>query len=285
MNTLFWGLSLALTLGVLLLLMMPLLRATGRTPAAMEEVRLAVFQQQLRDLEADLANGLLEASQFERARADLERGLLEDSRDSDAAESAPVASRSPSWVTALGLVVAVPALALFTYLEVGGGPATLQPDHQASTMDVPGEHELDRMLEDLRARMAEQPDPRGLALLARSLVALGRVEQALETYDQALAQGADRDPTVLAQYADLLATATGTLEGRPLELVGKALELDPDHAQSLWLAGTAAYQEQDFRAAQTHWQRLLTVLPEDSEGAVIIGQELLELERLLAGNG
>jgi cytochrome c-type biogenesis protein CcmH len=285
MTPLFWGLTLLLTLGALLLLLLPLLRAgTHVTPAAMEQARLAVFDQQLRDLEGDLANGLLEASQFARARADLERSLLEDSQDRRQPET-PGAGPTTGRLTAVGLVLAVPALALATYLQVGGGLAALEPGQQATTMAAPGEHEMDRLLEELRARMADRPDPRGLALLARSLVAIGRVEQALEAYDQALAQGGDRDPAVLAQYADLLATATGRLEGRPLALVRQALALDPDHPQSLWLAGTAAYQDRDYPAARRYWQRLLAVLPPDSEGVPIIEQELHELERRLGEDG
>jgi cytochrome c-type biogenesis protein CcmH len=285
MITVFWVLALLLTLGAVLLLLLPLLR-TGiqATPGAMEQVRLAVFDQQLRDLEADLANGLLEAGQFARARADLERGLLEDTGEHDQPEISYTGSNR-SLVTAVVLALAVPTLALATYLQVGAGLAGLEPTRQASTLDVPGEHEMDRLLEDLRARMADRPDPKGLALLARSLVAIGRDEQALEAYDLALAQGADRDPAVLAQYADLLAATTGSLEGRPLALVRQALALDPDHAQSLWLAGTAAYGNQDFPMAQDYWKRLLAVLPPESEGARIIEQELRELEQLLGEGG
>jgi cytochrome c-type biogenesis protein CcmH len=281
----FWGLALLLTAGAVLLLLLPLLRAESvARPADTEQARLVIFGQQLRDLEADLANGLLAPSQFERARADLERGLLEDSRameTPDASRAGPGSGR----LTAAVLALAVPALALATYLQVGGGVAGLEPARQAPAMTGSPEHEMDRLLDDLRDRLVEQPDALGWALLARSLLAIGRDEQALEAYAQALAQGGDRDPAVLAQYADLLASTTGSLEGRPLELVRQALALDPDHPQSLWLAGTAAFQDQDYPAAQRYWQRLRDVLPADSEGFSIIEQELRALEPRLGKDG
>lgn len=288
MNTVtlvFWGLALLLTTGAVLLLLLPLLRTgTGvMTPAAMEQARLTVHYQQLRDLEADRANGLLEDSQFERARADLERGLLEDSRDTDPPEAGHTAPNRRLTMVLLGL--AVPALALVTYLQVGSGQAGLEPARQAPAMVAPGEHDMDRLLDDLRARMADRPDPRGWALLARSLAAIGREDQALEAYQQALAQGGDRDPAVLAQYAELLVATTGSARGRPLELVRQALALDPDHPQSLWLAGAAAYEDQDYRAARQFWQRLRDVLPADSEGVPVIEEELRALEPLLGEGG
>jgi cytochrome c-type biogenesis protein CcmH len=285
MTTTFWALALLLTAGAVLLLLLPLVRS-GKVmpPAAMEEARLTVFAQQLRDLEADLANGSLDATQFERARADLERGLLEDSRDR--APEPGGDSTQGGGLTAVLLALAVPALALATYLQVGSGPAGLQPERQVPAMAASPEHDMDQLLEGLRARLRERPDPQGWALLARSLVSLGRVEQALEAYAEALKQGGDRNPALLAQYADLLASSSGSLQGRPLELVRQALELDPDHAQSLWLAGTAAYREQDYPAARRYWERLLAALPPDSEGARTIENNLRELgERMQEGSG
>lgn len=280
MTAVFWGLALLLTSGAVLLLLLPLLRSIPATAASdMANARLAVFDQQLRDLEADLANGLLDATQFERARADLQRGLLEDTQDQDPPETTQAGPRS-SRLTAALLALGVPALALATYLQVGSGVDGLQPAQQAQATAGSPEHDMDRMLEDLKTRLLGQPDPQGWALLARSQASLGRVEQALESYGRAVELGGGRDPALLAQYADLLASATGSLQGRPLELVQQALTLDPDHPHSLWLAGTAAYRNQDYPAARRHWERLLAALPPDSEGAHTIEDNLRELDRL-----
>lgn len=279
MTTVFWSIALLLAAGTVLLLLLPLLRARPAmtSPVDQQQARLTVFDQQLRDLEADLANGLLDASQFERARTDLERGLLEDSPVPGPPETSLVANSNRP--TAIVLALAVPALALATYLQVGSGQAGLEPAREAPAMAAPGEHEMDRLLDDLRARLADRPDPKGWALLARSLAAIGREEQALEAYDQALAQGGDRDPAVLAQYAELLAVTTGSLQGRPLELARQALDLEPDHPQSLWLAGTAAYEVRDFAVARMHWERLLAGLPPDSAGVPILEERLRELDQ------
>jgi cytochrome c-type biogenesis protein CcmH len=280
----FWGIALLLTAGAVLLLLLPLLRPARATVAspAMEEARLAIFDQQLKDLEADVANGLLDASQFERARADLERSLIEDSADAE--EPVPsVGTRTGNRVTAAVLVLAVPALALVTYLQVGSGVAGLEPARQTPVTAAAPEHDMERLVNELHARLMAEPDPEGFALLARSQASLGRFDEALRSYARALELGADRDPSVLAQYADLLAFTTDDLQGRPLELVEQALALDPDHPQALWLAGTAAYRVADYATARQHWERLLAILPPGSDSARTIEGNLQDVEQRIEG--
>jgi cytochrome c-type biogenesis protein CcmH len=282
----FWGLALLLTAGAVLLLLLPLLRpakATVTSPA-MEEARLAIFDQQLKDLEADVANGLLDESQFERARADLERSLLEDSADAEEPAPSP-GTRTGNRVTAAVLVLAVPALALVTYLQVGSGVAGLEPARQTPVMAAAPEHDMERLVNELHARLMVEPDPQGFALLARSQASLGRMDEALQAYARALELGADQSPSILAQYADLLAFVTDNLQGRPMELVEQALALDPDHPQALWLAGTAAYRVADYATARQHWERLLAILPPDSDSARTIEGNLRDLEQRIGGGG
>jgi cytochrome c-type biogenesis protein CcmH len=282
MSVAFWTLALLFVAGAVVLIILPLLRSgsgVAAVPVDTEDLSLTVFQQQLRDLEADLANGVLEQSQFERARADLERGLLEDAVLPDTDRPQPTrGSPLGGRITAAVLAVAVPAVALATYLHVGGGTGTLDPQRQQPAMAAAApEHDMARLVEELRIRLTQQPDPQGLALLARSLASLGRLEEAAEAYAQAVELGADSNPSILAQYADLLAFLSDGFEGRPLELVEQALALDPDHPQALWLAGTAAYRDNDYAAARGHWERLLAGLPPDSDAARTIESNLAEL--------
>ena len=50
-----------------------------------------------------------------------------------------------------------------------------------------------------------------------------------------------KDPNVLADLADLLAaTGNGSLEGEPIQLVDRALAIDPNHVKALALKGSYA---------------------------------------------
>ena len=61
--------------------------------------------------------------------------------------------------------------------------------------------------------------------------------------------------------------AGGNLEGKPLELVKRALALDPKNIMALALAGAAAYNRQDLVETTRYWGLLLKILPPDSEDA------------------
>jgi cytochrome c-type biogenesis protein CcmH len=73
------------------------------------------------------------------------------------------------------------------------------------------------------------------------------------------------EPDVYADWADVVAAQTGSVAGEAEALVRKALEIAPDHAKALALAGTAAYQRKDFAAAAGHWERILARIPPGEE--------------------
>jgi hypothetical protein len=84
-----------------------------------------------------------------------------------------------------------------------------------------------------------------------------------------------KDAHLLAEYAEALALATGgSLRGRPSELLARALKLDPNFPDALVLAGTAAYEREDYAAAAAYWERLLKQLPADSEDAKSLAESI-----------
>ena len=127
----------------------------------------------------------------------------------------------------------------------------------------------------LAARMEQNPDnPEGWVMLARSYKAMGRYEEATRAFDRA-GKLVDEDPHLLSEYAEALALATGgSLRGRPSELLARALKLDPDFPDALVLAGTAAYEREDYAAAVVHWERLLKRLPPDSDDARVLSESI-----------
>jgi cytochrome c-type biogenesis protein CcmH len=57
------------------------------------------------------------------------------------------------------------------------------------------------------------------------------------------------------------------MKGEPEELVLRALQLDPKNLKALALAGSAAFERNDFRAAARYWERMLPLVPADTEDA------------------
>jgi cytochrome c-type biogenesis protein CcmH len=107
-------------------------------------------------------------------------------------------------------------------------------------------------------------DGRGWVLLARMDFEADRFADAAASYEKALATSTKiaADAGIWCEYADALGMAQGgALAGRPRELVMRALTLDPAHPKALEMAGSAAYEQQDFAAAVQYWQQLLAQLP------------------------
>jgi cytochrome c-type biogenesis protein CcmH len=57
------------------------------------------------------------------------------------------------------------------------------------------------------------------------------------------------------------------LEGEPAKLIARALEIDPRNLKALALAGTAAYDRKDYKAAAAYWERMLPLVEADSDDA------------------
>jgi cytochrome c-type biogenesis protein CcmH len=112
-------------------------------------------------------------------------------------------------------------------------------------------------------------------MLARSYKMLERYDEAAKAYGRAGAY-VDKEPALLADYADILVAGNGTFVGKPRELIAKALKLDPDHLHALWLSGTAAFEAGQYKQAVADWERLLKQLEPGSEEAQSVEGSLAE---------
>jgi cytochrome c-type biogenesis protein CcmH len=85
---------------------------------------LLVYQDQLRELAADLKSGLLSEAQYEQDKEELERRLLEDVGETKAKSPArQLRSRALAYILAL----AIPVAAIALYFAVGN-PKALDPN-------------------------------------------------------------------------------------------------------------------------------------------------------------
>jgi cytochrome c-type biogenesis protein CcmH len=278
----FWILATLMTAVALAFVLVPLLRARSAVSPSRDAANLDVLRGQRREIDADLASGLLPADAKEEALAE----LVDRARaDLEAAAPAPADGRKP-WVTASVAALAIPLVAFGVYLAYGTPAAT---DPRLASRDSAAPVDAQRvaaMVEQLAVKVRERPDDaQGWALLARSMAALGRFDEAADAYArlQKLMPG---NADVLADYADTLAMAQGaTLRGRPYELARQALAIDPKHGKALALAGTAALDAGDFAGALQYWQALARELPPDSAEATQIRGVLAEVMTRAAAAG
>ena len=242
-----------------------------------QAANLAIFRDQLAELEKEQAEGTLAAADFEQAKRELQHRLLAEVTP-DAAATVP-ASHASSRPAAIALVVLLPVAALALYALLGNpralNPALTEPAPKVTAAQIEG------MVAKLADRLKANPDDmQGWLMLARSYKAMGRYAEAAEAYGKAEKVVA-QDAELLADYAESLAMGGNTgMRGKPRQLIDQALKLDPNNPHALLLAGGAAMEAGNRAEAIQHWEKLL---PQVEPGSEIEGMLKGALEKLKAG--
>jgi cytochrome c-type biogenesis protein CcmH len=195
------------------------------------------------ELERDRAGGGISAADFETTCDELQLRLLDETQNANPGSTvSPKAFWTPrKMVAVMGVLIPLSAAGLYAWL---GTPSAIVRA-EAPTQAVSNPQVL-KMVETLAERLKANPDnPKGWAMLARSYKVLGRFDEAEQAYLKA-GDIVNSDPNLLVDYADLLAVRANSIDGRPLELVNKALQLDPLQPTALMMSGVAAYHRGDY---------------------------------------
>lgn len=245
-----------------------------------KEANLAIFRDQLAELEREKNEGTLADSEFEPAKRELQRRLLEEVEPEAEAVLATPAINTPSRKTALVIFLLMPVLAALGYSLLGNTRA-LDPTQTAAPQPMT-EDQISGMVAKLAERMQANPDDmKGWLMLARSYKTMGRYEAAAEAYGKA-EKMVNENPDLLASYAETLAMANGKgLQGKPRQLIERALKLDAKHPHSLFLAGAAAMEAGDKKQGIAYWE---TLLPEVEPGSEIDQMLRSGIEKMKQGS-
>lgn len=279
--TAFWISAALLAAVVLAWVLRPFVRPSRDSAApGRAHSNLTLLRDQLAELDQDLASGVLAREQHREARDELERRALEEGR---AVGAAAGERGSNGWRTTLVLAIVIPAAAALLYAQLGNLDALREPRRTQAADQVTPE-QVERMVANLAARLEKQPDDvRGWTMLARSYMLMQRFDAATRAYAR-LAELMPNDADVLVDYADALAmTQERNLAGKPLELVGRALAIDPNHWKALAMAGTEAFDRKDYAAAIAYWERMRTGVPAGSEIAKSVEASIAEARALAGG--
>jgi cytochrome c-type biogenesis protein CcmH len=265
--------------------LVPLLRSAGRAGLAMEASNVAILRDQLRELDTDIANGTISREQYDQARRELEQRVLDESKAASGPAAAPP-SAAGAWTAAI-VAGALPIAALVIYVALGNFDAFSPLAARDAGSGASGaRHEMSpeeiaKMTSELAARLEKDPgNAEGWRILARTYYAQNRHPEAVQAFERATAL-APRDAGLLADYADALGAAQGgTLKGKPMELVERALAVDPTQWKALALAGTSAFDRKDYAQAVVYWERMKATVPPGSAIAQSIDSSIAEAREL-----
>jgi cytochrome c-type biogenesis protein CcmH len=279
----FWAVALFLAVAVLglalaLAFVLPfLMRQRSAEPQAVarRDVNIAVYRDQMTDLKAELSSAALSPEQYAANKLELEIRAAEDALlPEDSPPPAAPGAQAPSRKLGIALAALLPVAAFSLYFWLGN-PAVLTaianaPDaaQGAQAQAEPSPEEIAGMIQTIEARTRSHPsDGTAWEALAMANVLVARWPEAVQAYTKAYELLPEK-PSVLVGYAESLAmSANQVLTGRPIELVNKALQLDPGHTKGLELAVIHAYQTQNYTQAIAYIDRLGRQAPPDSDYA------------------
>lgn len=270
------------TVAVVALLVAPLTRSTRAVPERGQFDR-AVYRDQLKELERDLARGLIDAGEAATARLEIERRLLAAEAADEAGErSMPRPAASP--VLAIALAIAVPAAAALLYLYQGSPTLPDEPfaarSRERALAAQGNSQDLVRTEAALQAKVKANPDSDAdWLLLAQTEAALGHWQSSADAYRTAMRLTKGR-PDVTADYGEMLVMAAeGIVTPHAHEAFLAALGRDPKNVVARYYLALAEKQEGRPQAAIEDWRKLAEDQPEASPLRNELNQRMADAAR------
>lgn len=233
-------------------------KRSGAEDADLERANVASYRQRQAELAAEGSDNLQEDARLR---------LLEDEQQTRQAVLATGSQTFPAWV----LLPLVAVMSSVLYYLLGAAPDVLISRDLQALDESSSPEQMQSLISAVEQRSVQRPDNLDyVALLARYYMGQEDYSRAAGTY-AGLAQELPEDAYVLAAAAqsEYLA-ADRKLSDLARLRAEQALAIDPHQRTALGLLGMASFEQQQYRAAISYWQRLLASEPPDTDGARMI---------------
>lgn len=247
-----------------LFILPPLWRQRSIATAAIDERNIAIAKHRLAELTEQLQANVLNQAQYDEQRAELELALSDDLSIQAQTQTFSAQGR---WMSVC-LMVLIPVLAASLYALLGNFQAINPTPEMLARNEpaMPNQETINKMVNGLAEKMQTDPNnAEGWLMLGKSYKYLQQYPKAADAFEKAYKLLGDK-PEVMLQYADALSYINDEqVSGKVADLAFKALALEPENPNALWLAGMAKAQAGEFLAAKKLWTKLAATLPEGSE--------------------
>jgi len=270
----FWLLAALLIVLAIGITLFPLFRKPSQQQQEVDQkqINVDIAREQLIELKQNLDAGEVSQEEYDSIKYEIEGSLIDDISDEEEAKSAAEKVPLGKFSNKLAMIIIavfVPLSSVLLYLKLGT-PNIVDMDLQAA-MQRPVDHNngqmpsVEQMIEGLLAKLRENPnDEQGWSLLGRTFMAVKRYKEAHQVYGRLLQLKGQDEPDVLVSMADALAMSQGgNISGEPMNLVQRALKVDPKNLTALWLAGLGAEEQNKPAEAVAYWKRILPLVKDD----------------------
>jgi cytochrome c-type biogenesis protein CcmH len=268
-----WLVLALMTAAAIFAVLMPLAYARARQESRGE---IAVYRDQLDEIERDRAAGLIPDSEADAARLEVSRRLLAaaDVAEMDAPSGTPIWRRR---AVALVALILLPLAAGAIYLKLGSPNL---PGASALRQVAPTEQRpIEELVGQVEKHLERNPqDGRGWDVLGPVYMRLGRFDDAAK----ARANAVRLLGSTAAREADLgeaqVAAANGIVTAEAKSAFERALVLDAEELKSRYYLGLAAEQDGNPAEALRRWRELLARAPADAAYRPLIEQSIARLD-------
>jgi cytochrome c-type biogenesis protein CcmH len=264
-------------------LLLPLLLARA-TPMSRDAHNLAVYRDQLAEVERDIGRGVLSVEQAKAARAEIGRRILALGPPNER-----VLLRPKPIAATVAAILVLPVAALLIYAELGAPSLPDQPfadrGSEAQSPDSADHIDLQNALAKLRAHLETSPDDlTGWLLLARTDIGLRQYQQGADAYRRAADLSGHR-ADVMGDWGEAQVLAAGGSVTPAAEAAFKAALGDPAAApRSRYYLALGREQHGDVKGAVAAWQALERDSPSDAAWLPVVRQRIAEAEAKLGGS-
>ena len=228
-------------------------------------------------LDEDHQTGQLSDSDFAATCLDIDRRLLGLSQ-----QVAQASASSPKDQTltrlAVGLAIILPLGAALIYTTLGRPDLRDNPlvdraaeiASRSETITATKKNLAQNLARAQAATVATPDDIESWLKLAEAAASVNDSATEIRALRTAR-QLTNDDPSVLSLLAEALSRAAdGQVTVPARDLIDTVLATDPDEPRALFLSGLAAFQDGDYQAAVTRWQRLLSISTADAPWLPIV---------------
>jgi cytochrome c-type biogenesis protein CcmH len=268
-----WAAMALMTAAAIFAVLWPLAR---RTPLRAGS-DIAVYRDQLDEIERDRAAGLIGDHEAEAARVEVSRRLI--------AAADVVASAKPAvgagWrrrATALAALILLPLGAAGFYLSLGSPDMTGEPSE--AQREVAGEgRPIAELVGRVEAHLEQNPeDGRGWEVLGPVYMRLGRYDDAVRARKNTLrllGSTAEREADL---GEALTGAANGIVTAEAKDAFDRAVALEPAGVRARYFVGLAAEQDGRAKEAAAIWRGLLEQATADAGWIGFVRQSLARVD-------
>jgi cytochrome c-type biogenesis protein CcmH len=254
-----WFVFAMMTVAAIFAVLWPLSRSSAPQAGGSEA---AVYKDQLAEIERDAAAGLIGVSEAEAARVEIGRRLL---AAADGPHDLPSQSRlSLRRASAVVALVGLPLAAVTFYLALGSpwlGDFPLAARTRTADVNQP----LDNMVAQVEAHLEKNPaDGRGWSVLAPVLVRLGRYDDAVRAYRNAITYAGDSAERRSDLGEALAGAAGGVVTADAKAEFERAVAQNAEEPKASYFLGLAAEQDGRQADAAAIWRTMLAKAPADA---------------------